>query len=366
LSDSKKYVLALVAGLVLQSPATAAQPEIERDTEVASLHELADFPIGVAVPADPWPNSIMDSLQRRVLVRRHFDALTAENAMKMAYLQPRAGEFEFGNADALVDWARENEISVHGHALVWHNQAPAWMNELEGSAETFEVVLQAHVSTVAAHFAGRVVSWDVVNEAFNDDDPTDWRDTIWYRNIGPRYLALAFSWAREAAPGVDLYYNDYNLSGAAGPRKLQRVLVMVDDFLARGVPIDGVGFQMHVDTATPTLEALRASFAEVVRRGLKVKITELDVSVNQDKLFTELDAETAELQRRRYADIVQAYIDTVPAAQRGGITLWGITDGDSWIPGFHKRPDWPLLFTAGFEAKPALAGFAAGLVRSAD
>lgn len=325
------------------------------------LHALAAFPIGVAVPADPWPHSLLGSPDRQAIVRRHFDSLTAENAMKMKYLQPKPGEFTFQHADALIAWAEQNGLAVHGHTLVWHNQAPDWMNELEGSPQRFEQALTTHVRTVAEHFAGRVASWDVVNEAFTDDSPIEYRDTIWYRNLGPDYIELAFRTARAAAPDAELYYNDYDISGAIGPDKLDRILVMVDDFVERGVPIDGIGFQMHVDTDTPGLEAIRQAFAKVTQRGLKVKITELDVSVNQAERLTALDASTAALQRHRYADLVRIYVDTVPPDQRAGITVWGITDGDSWIPGFRDRPDWPLLFTADFEPKPALAGFAEGL-----
>ena len=328
---------------------------------IRPLHTLADFPIGVAVPADPWPHSLLASPERQAIVRRHFDSLTAENAMKMKYLQPEPGEFSFRHADALVAWAQRNGLTVHGHTLVWHNQAPDWMNRLEGPSARFEEVLTTHVRTVAGHFAGKVGSWDVVNEAFADASPIAYRETIWYRNLGPDYVELAFRAARAAAPDADLYYNDYDISGAIGPDKLDRILVMVDDFLSRDVPIDGIGFQMHVDTDTPGLEAIREAFRKVAQRGLKVKITELDVSVNQEERLGELDESTAALQRHRYADIVRTYVDAVPRAQRAGITVWGITDGDSWIPGFRDRRDWPLLFTAGFEPKPALAGFAEGL-----
>ena len=366
MSERKQLGLILTACFSLHAMTAMAQPQAGVDAEVAPLRELADFPIGVAVPADPWPNSLLGSPERRAIVTRHFDSLTAENAMKMAYLQPEPGEFRFKHADALVAWAREQGIVLHGHALVWHNQAPKWMNELEGSAERFEAVLESHVDTVARHYGNQLVSWDVLNEAFTDDNPTQWRDTVWYRNIGPRYAELVFRWAREAAPGVDLYYNDYNISGAIGPGKLARVLEMVDDFQARGVPIDGVGFQMHVNLLEPTIEEVRASFAEVVKRGLKVRVSELDVSVNVDKSMTSLDENTAQLQRLRYAEIARAYLESVPPPLRGGITLWGITDGDSWIPGFWKRQDWPLLFHADFGPKPALSGFAEGLVTGGD
>jgi len=356
-------VLAACSERPAPPPAAASAPVPGAQTvdDVRPLKSLAGFPIGVAVPADPWPHSLLGSPERQAIVRRHFDSLTAENAMKMKYLQPGRGEFVFQHADALVAWALRNDLAVHGHTLVWHNQAPEWINGLDAPPKTFEETITMHVRTVAGHFAGKVASWDVVNEAFTDESPIEYRDTIWYRNLGADYIELAFRQAHAAAPDADLYYNDYDISGAIGPDKLDRILVMVDDFLSRDVPIDGIGFQMHVDTESPGMDAIRSAFAKVVARGLKVKITELDVSVNQKERLTALDPATAVLQRHRYADVVRAYVETVPAELRAGITVWGLTDGDSWIPGFRDRADWPLLFSADFAAKPALAGFAEGL-----
>ncbi|MBN7818583.1 endo-1,4-beta-xylanase [Bowmanella yangjiangensis] len=325
-----------------------------------ALKSIADFPIGVAVPVDPWPNSLLRSKQRQALVEKHFSSLTAENGMKMAYLQPRPGEFEFTHADALVNYAKSHGLVVHGHALVWHTQAAPWMDEYQGPAYRFTEMLDSHVRNVATHFAGKLKSWDVVNEAFTDDSPSDYRPTIWFNNIGPGYIERAFRLAREADPNVELYYNDYNISGAV-PAKLDRVLAMLDDFLARGVPIDGLGFQVHIDTESPSLEAIRDAFSRAAKRGIKVRISELDIAVNQSEQYDALSPAVAELQAKRYQQVIQAYLDTVPPKLRGGITVWGLTDGDSWIPGFKQRQDWPLLFDDNFADKPALVGMANGL-----
>lgn len=331
--------------------------------EVGPLHELAEFPVGVAVPAGPWPHSLLESPERQAVVNRHFDSLTAENNMKMKYLQPERGHFTFAHADALVDYAARHGMRMHGHALVWHRQAPAWLDELEGTAAEFAAVLDAHVGTVAGHFRGRVQSWDVVNEAFHDDVPAGYRSTVWYQRLGPGYIERAFRRAREVAPEADLYYNDYDIADAGD--KLDRILEMVDDFLERDVPIDGIGFQMHIDTEAPGRERMQEAFERTVARGLKVRISELDVSVNIDDRYAEFNEELAGLQRRRYRQVADTYLDTVPPGLRGGITVWGITDADSWIPGFRDRPDWPLLFDADYRPKPAFYGMAAGLSRAA-
>ena len=325
------------------------------------LAALAEFPVGVAVPAGDRPNSLLESPDRQALVQRHFDSITAENIMKMAYLHPAPNAYAFDDADVLVAWARERGLKVHGHALVWHKQAPEWMNTFEGEPDDFLRILDEHVRTVAGHFAGRLASWDVVNEAFTDEEPSDYRATIWYQHVGPGYIEQAFRAAREADPGADLYYNDYDISGANGTHKLDRILTMADDFRRRGVPLDGIGFQMHIEHDRPDAAAMREAFQKVVARGLKVRLSELDVSLNGSEEHSRLSTELADLQRIKYAEVARVYRETVPREQQGGITVWGITDGDSWIPGFRNRADWPLLFNADFTAKPALHGLAAGL-----
>ncbi len=327
----------------------------------ALLANSVDFPVGVAVPADPWQNSILKSAERQKITTEYFDSITAENIMKMAYLQPEPGNFVFEHADDLVSFAQQNDMVVHGHALVWHTQAPEWMNEMQGSRDDFVRVMTDHVSTVASHFAGRLISWDVVNEAFDDPNPSEYRETIWYKNIGPEYIEMAFKTAHQAAPDADLYYNDYDISGMIGPHKLDRILQMIADFQERNVPIHGLGFQMHIDTEKPALEDIRASFEKAVQTGLKVRISELDISVNATEQYDTFTDELAQRQKQRYQDVVQIYMETVPKAQRGGITVWGIADQDSWIPGFRKRKDWPLLFDSEFQPKPALEGMLNGL-----
>jgi GH35 family endo-1,4-beta-xylanase len=246
------------------------------------------------------------------------------------------------------------------------------MNTFSGDAAAWSDMMSNHITQVVAHFAAGdvVVSWDVVNEAFADSDANmdglyDLRHTIWLDNIGAGYLALAFRSAAAADPNADLYYNDYNIAGV--PAKLNAVLDLVDQFRndPNPVPIHGIGFQMHVSLTWPDIIQIRDSFALAVATGLKVKISELDITVNTDasgnpmSLTTLTDAVAAQ-QEQRYRDIVAAYLAEVPAAQRGGISVWGIADVDSWRRGSNAL-EWPLLFDDTFQAKPALQGFADGL-----
>jgi endo-1,4-beta-xylanase len=344
--------------------------------DVPNLYVLApgNMPVGVAVPAGSASNSMLTSMLRQTIVNDHFSQITAENIMKPSYLHPGVNTYFFDDADALVDYAVSQGKTVHGHVLIWHQQLPAWMQNFGGNATEWTSMMENHVDTIVRHFAlrnpGVVVSWDVVNEAFGDVDAdmnglNDLRDTIWLQHIGPGYIAEAFRTARAADFDADLYYNDYNLAGV--PAKLAAVLDMVDQFAndPNPVPIDGIGFQMHVSLDWPAIADIRAALAAAAGTGLKVRISELDVTVNTDSAgnagpLSELTGAVAAEQQQRYEDIVSAYLDAVPAAQRGGIAVWGIADVDSWRRS-NNAFEWPLLFDDQFEPKLALQGFADGL-----
>jgi endo-1,4-beta-xylanase len=322
------------------------------------LKSLASFPIGVAVNAGFESHSIINSstsAQQQAVVFPHFNQMTAGNIMKMGYLHPSEFSFTFDQADAFISFAQANGMNVHGHTLIWHAdyQVPAFMKNYSGD---FAAMLKNHVQTIVSHYRGKVVSWDVVNEALADDgEPTignGLRSTVFSQKMGLNFIDQSFINARAIDPTVDLYYNDYNIE--AGGQKTRNMLALVDGMRSRGVPISGVGFQMHVLLDWPSISAIESSLKAVADRGLKVKITELDVSMKNS--YSSFTLEAAARQRQRYHDIVAAYLRAVPAAQRTGITVWGVWDANSWInqPG---SPDWPLLFDDNFQPKPALQGF---------
>ena len=322
------------------------------------LKSLASFPIGVAVNAVFENNSIINSstsAQQQAVVFPNFNQMTAGNIMKMSYLHPQENTFTYSQADDFVSFANANGIKVHGHTLIWHAdyQVPAFMTNYTGD---FAAMLKNHVQTIVSHFQGRVVSWDVVNEALADDgQPTVnniLRSTVFSQKMGQDFIDQSFINARAVDPQVDLFYNDYNIE--AGGQKTANLLSMIDGMRSRGVPITGVGFQMHVTIDWPSITAIESSLKAVADRGLKVKISEMDVSMKS--AYTSFTADAALRQQQRYHDIVAAYLRAVPVAQRAGITVWGVWDADSWInqPG---SPDWPLLFDGNFQPKPALQGF---------
>ena len=328
------------------------------DSSSAGLKSLASFPIGVAVNAGFENNSIISSntsSQQQSVVFPHFNQMTAGNIMKMGYLHPQENTFTFEQADQFISFANSNNVNVHGHTLIWHAdyQVPGFMTNYSGD---FAAMLKNHVQTIVGHFKGRVVSWDVVNEALADDgQPTVeniLRSTVFSQKMGHNFIDQSFIDARAIDPQVDLFYNDYNIE--AGGSKTANLLALVDGMKSRGVPITGVGFQMHVTIDWPSISAIEASLKAIADRGLKVKISEMDVSMKS--AYTSFTPEAANRQQQRYHDIIAAYLRAVPPAQRAGITVWGVWDADSWInqPG---SPDWPLLFDSNFQAKPALQGF---------
>ncbi|WP_235425730.1 endo-1,4-beta-xylanase [Cellvibrio mixtus] len=348
---------------------------------VNSLRELADFTIGVAVSNNDSPTyNILTNASEKALVEKHFEQMTAGNIMKMSYLQNTQGNFTFANADAFVDYAKSKNMTVHGHALVWHAeyQVPAFMKSWSGSAADFITALETHITTVVDHFEakGNLHSWDVVNEALTDGNPSTFRavDSTFYIKSGNSaiYIEKAFLAARAAAPEATLYYNDYNIEQNGA--KMTKLEEMLTDFKARNIPIDGVGFQMHVCQNYPSASSIAAAMKRVVDKGLKVKITELDVAINQpycdsypaNKVST-FTQSIALAQKKRYCEIIKAYIDTVPAALRGGISVWGTTDANTWLNDLYRtefnneKISWPLLFDSNYNDKPALRGFADAL-----
>lgn len=346
---------------------------------VDSLRDLAVFPIGAAVTNTDGPSfNILTNASEQALVEKHFDEMTAGNIMKMSYLQPTQGNFSFTNADAFVDYAKGNNINIHGHALVWHSdyQVPNFMKNWSGSAADFLTAVETHVTTIVDHYEakGNLVSWDVVNEALNDGSPSNFRtDSAFYTKSGNSavYIEKAFQAARAADANVTLYYNDYNID--QNNAKTTKLIEMITDFQARNIPIDGVGFQMHVFMDYPSIANISAAMKKVVDKGLKVKITELDVAVNNPysggwpgNKITSFTNTVAQAQKKRYCEIVKAYLDTVPANQRGGITVWGTTDANTWLTTAVSAYNgeaiaWPLLFDNNYNDKPALRGFADAL-----
>lgn len=293
----------------------------------------------------------------RSLVTREFSSLTAESAMKIKELHPAENTYEFADADYLINYAKQYNKRVHGHTLIWDSSLPSWIKNYKGDSKAWEKLFKTHIQTIVKHFKGRVASWDVVNEAFKDDGTLD-KTTIWYKKLGPDYIARAFQYAHEADPAAILFYNDYGHE--YGNFKRRGIVAYVNQLKERGIPIHGIGMQMHTRYNLSDDKFARA-IKEVAATGLKVHISELDISLNpESNKSKKLTADLLKQQAAKYKFIVKIY-NSIPKSQQFGITNWNVTDGDSWVPKSYKRPDWPLLFDDKYQKKPAYQGVLDGV-----
>jgi len=298
------------------------------------------FDVGAAVSAAPLRS---DPGYKKTL-RREFNTITAENALKMGPLRPSRHTYDFHDADAVVDFGRANDMRVRAHTLVWHNQTPEWFQEWDYTDDQLEAFLRDHVHTVAGRYRDKVDTWDVVNEAVADDGSM--RETLWYEAMGEEYLDKAFRWASEVTD-ADLFYNDYGADGVN--EKSDAIYDLLERLLDRGVPIDGVGLQMHALHEKPDPESVAENIRRFQDLGLDVEITEMDVAyLPEDDPGDE--AARHELQAEFYRDIVEVCQETGCDT----VVVWGVRDSDSWIPTwFGDLTDDPLLFDAGNDPKPA-------------
>ena len=329
--------------LILATSITLALWPVSWSRNVASLRSLAEsrgITIGAAVAAKP----LREDGNYRELLAREFNSLSSENVMKFGPLSPRRNVYDFTEADQLINFAQANNMKVHAHVLVWHAQLPKWLTEGKFSRSKLIEILKNHIKTVVGHFRGKVDAWDVVNEALNDDGSL--RNTIWLQGIGPEYIEMAFRWAHEIDPNAHLYYNDYGGEGLG--IKSDAIYNLVKNLKDQGVPIQGVGMQMHTSVnRAPQPRDLINNINRLGQLGLEVHISEMDVQIQE---ATGLESEKLTSQARIYSQIMGACLSTKACKT---FTVWGLTDKHSWIPGITGNADAPLLFDGSYRPKPA-------------
>jgi endo-1,4-beta-xylanase len=319
------------------------------------------FPIGVAVS----PQAL--KTDEGQLVLRQFNSLTAENAMKMGPIHPKANEYNWGPADSIVAFAQRNNLKLRGHTLCWHNQTAKWMFiDAEGNPASKELLLHRlkdHITTVVSRYKGKIYAWDVVNEVIADDKKEFYRNSDWYKTCGEEFIAKAFQYAHEADPNALLFYNDYN---ETNPVKREKIYKLVKRLKDAGVPIHGLGLQGHWALTEPSRQELDSALLRYSELGVALQITELDVSVypkehnvrekkstDYDTRFTpELDIKQAEVYRM-YFELFRKYRKNI-----SGVTFWNISDRHSWLDNFpvRSRKDYPLLFDKDLKPKKAYGG----------
>jgi len=300
------------------------------------LAAAADLEIGASATAAELDDA------SAALLGGEFNRLATENDLKWGAVRPEREVFEFDAADRLVAFAERNDMAVTGHALVWHVETPDWLRGL--GADELAAELRTHVRRLTGRYDGRIDTWDVVNEAVADDGTL--RESLWYEQLGERYVADAFRWA-AGETDADLFYNDYGLP--YNERKRERVYRLLEGLLERGVPVDGVGLQLHCVGVHPTPEQLRGTVRRFRELGLEVRVTELDVAYR----IGEAPEDLAAVQAEYYRAVVGACLD----AGVGSVTLWGVTDDRSWVTSWRDYPErytgQPLLFDGEGREKPS-------------
>lgn len=302
-----------------------------------SLAEKCGIYIGAAVE-----RSLLDIPDYAYTLKQEFNMLTTENALKFGPVHPEPNVYSFSDADYIISFAESNGMKVRGHTLVWHRQLPAWVTQGRYTREEWMNILREHIMTVVGRYRGRIYAWDVVNEAINDDGTL--RDTIWLRGIGPEYIELAFRWAHEADPQALLFYNDYGAEGLGV--KSDAVYNLVKNLLEKGVPIHGVGLQMHISLENPpNPQEVAANIRRLNELGLEVHITEMDVRIRTPARWEDL-VKQAEI----YREILKVCLS---AENCKAFVMWGFTDRYSWIPSHFSGYGSALIFDETYKPKPA-------------
>lgn len=333
---------------------------------VASLKDVykKDFYIGTALSADQIEekDAKVDSL-----IKKEFNAITAENIMKSMYTHPQKDKYDFALSDKFVAYGEKNKMFIHGHTLIWHSQLAPWMEKIEDSTD-MKAFMKDHITTIVSKYKGRINSWDVVNEALNDDGTL--RQSIFFKTLGEKYLVDAFKLAEKADPKVELYYNDYNIEE---PAKRAGAIALIKKIKAAGGKVDGVGIQGHWRLQSPSIEEIEKSILEYSALGIKVAFTELDITVlpnpwdlkgadvNQkfegsakmnpypEKLPDSVQTQLVE----RYASIFKLFLKHKDKISR--VTFWGVYDGQSWLNDWpiKGRTNYPLPFDKDLKHKQA-------------
>lgn len=324
------------------------------------------FLMGVALNVNQSSGVDTSSIK---LVKQHFNSIVAENCMKCEVIHPEEDRYDFTLADQFVSFGEKNGMAVIGHCLIWHSQLAPWFCvDEKGNNVTPEVLKQRmkdHITTIVIRYKGRIKGWDVVNEAILEDG--SYRKSKFYEILGEEFIPLAFQYAHEADPDAELYYNDYAMNM---PGKREGVVKLVSSLKEKGIRIDAVGMQGHMGMDYPDINEFEQSIVAFAGTGVKVMVTEWDMSalptVKQSANISDTVA---------YQKMLNPYPETLPdsvskawnnrmkqffglfekhADVISRVTAWGVSDSDSWKNDFpvKGRHDYPLLFDRNYQPKP--------------
>ncbi len=336
-------VLAAIPLFLSRIDGAAASPTCDPSVPAScSLRQLADL-AGIRIGATAEPYEITDPAYASVLARE-FNSVTPENVLKWYATQPSEGTWDFSGADEIVRFAEDNDMTIRGHTLVWAQDTytPAWVKSITDPV-ALKTLLENHITATMNHFAGRIPRWDVVNE------PLAWVGTLpstsVFWSLGPEWIADAFRLAHSLDPSAELWLNEYGTDWVPG--KHEALVALVSDLVDAGVPINGVGLQMHrLPGAVLDTERFASQMRDFTALGLEVAVTELDIPIAPD------DPGALQSQASEYARVMSACLMVDGCVE---VTLWGLTDGSTWLDssGNFATPTRPLLFDNAFAPKPA-------------
>lgn len=366
--------VAIVLLLPVGINSAAATNEPKSALEVKPLDERYEdsFTIGAAV--EPYQLEGKDA----EVLKHHYNSIVAENVMKPINIQPEEGKFNFEQADKIVKFAKENDMDLRFHTLVWHSQVPEWFfldkngkpmadetdpKQREKNKQLLLKRLEKHIKTIVQRYKDDIDSWDVVNEVIDEYAPNGkgLRESPWYKITGTDYIKVAFETARKyAGENAKLYINDYNTE--VEPKRTY-LYNLVKELLEQGVPIDGVGHQSHIQIGWPTLQETEDSINLFASLGLDNQITELDVSLYgwpprpAYPTYADIPEEKFQAQADRYNALFELYerLDD----KISNVTFWGVADNHTWLDDRAEQyndgvgKDAPFVFDPDYNVKLA-------------
>ena len=323
-----------------------------------------DFLIGTALNGSEIEEKVPGALN---LIPAQFNSISPENIMKCEVIHPDRDKYNFDLADKYVDYGKKHKMFIVGHTLIWHSQLSPFVKNIK-NRDSLLMFMTNHINTVAGRYDGRVNSWDVVNEALNEDGTL--RNSIFLEQLGEDYIRIAFELTAKAAPNAELYYNDYNIEE---PKKRAGAIALIKKLKARGTRIDGIGIQAHWNIKKIPLEDIENSIIAYSALGLKISFTELDISclpnpwdlngadVNQNyenspfmNPYSSGLPDSVQIKLTKcYVDLFKLFVKYRDKIER--VTFWGVNDGQSWLNNWpiKGRTNYPLLFDRNFDPKPA-------------
>ncbi len=357
-----RLVTAALAAMALTSPLALVAAASPATGELSPGHAKKDtlrwvapkgFYIGSAAAGgghheeQPYPDPFTKDLEYRSVLAKEFSSVSAENQMKWEYIHPERNRYNFGMADAIVKFARQNRQVVRGHTLLWHSQNPAWLEQGDFTPAELRKILREHITTVVGRYKGKIQQWDVANEIFDDSGNLRTTDNIWIRELGPGIIADAFRWAHQADPKAELYFNDYNVEGVNA--KSNAYYALIKELKAQRVPVHGFSAQAHLSTRYGFPGDLEANLKRFADLGLGTAITELDVRMD-------LPADgvpTAEMLAKQADYYNRTLVACLNVEGCNSFTIWGFTDKYSWVPVFFEGQGAATVMWDDFTRKPA-------------